>query len=376
MSTCLKFFFVIFITVAVAACGNGNNGVEGSESKLLPTEYTDEGRPYNSCMLNPTCSGNPYAPFTATVSMAPASGAMLSGIVRIEVMGYDMRNVELLPSSSYAPKFGIFNITRDKTIAWLDLDTTKLPNGPISVRVSAFDLTAGQPGAREIVAMPARIWTINNAATPSSSFSALLAFAPANGATVKGITRLELHGNGIVNAELLPANGYAPRYGVFNVSSDRTVAWLDFDSRSLPDGPINVRISAYNVTQGQPGASEIVSMPARTWNIANGNSASAPFTATVTLAPVHGEVVSGRTRLEVRGSGIKNVELLPVNGYAPKLGTFFVDFGGAFAWLDFDSSTLPNGILNVRISAFDVAAGQPNGHEIIVMPARQWNLEH
>lgn len=374
----LSMFLAAVIAIFVAACG-GDNVVIGSAStaaRLLPTEYTDEGRPFNSCILSPACSGNPYAPFTAAVSTAPATGAALSGIVRIEVMGYDMRNVELLPASGYQPKLGVFNITGDRTIAWLDLDTTKLPNGPLNVRVSAFNGPSGQPGATEIVAMPARTWNINNAAPPSGSFSAILTSAPPDGATLKGITRLELHGSGIVNAELLPVDGYTPRFGVFNVSADRTLAWLDFDTRSLPDGVANLRINAYNMTQGQPGATEIVAMPARKWNVANGNSGSTPFTARVTMAPVNGEIVSGRTRLEVRGTGIKNVELLPANAYQPKLGTFFVSFGGTFAWIDVDTASLPGGLQDVRISAFNVDAGQPNAREIIAMPARRWDVRH
>ena len=389
MSKSLKAFFAAALAASLAAslvaCGGGSGSATASEGTgssgssgavLLPTGYTSEGRTYNTCILSPGCSGNPYAPFNAAVSMAPAAGATLSGIVRIEVRGYDMQNVELLPASGYTPRLGVFNITGDRTIAWLDLDTTKLPNGPLNVRISAFNVPAGQPGAAEIVAMPARTWNISNATPPATTFTATVTSAPAEGATVSGITHLELHGSGIANAELLPANGYTPRLGVFNVSADRTMAWLDFDTRSLPDGVTAVRISAYNTAEGQPDATEIVAMPARQWNFANGNANPDPFTATATIAPVHGETISGRVRLEVRGSGLKNVELLPADSYTPRLGIFNVDFGGTFAWLEFDASALPNGILNARISAFDVAAGQPNAREIIAMPARQWNVQH
>jgi len=101
-----------------------------------------------------------------------------------------------------------------------------------------------------------------------------------------------------------------------------------------------------------------------------------PFTASVTIAPPNGEVVSGVTRLEVRGSAIRNVELLPASGYVPKLGTFSISADRTFAWLDFDTSALPNGTLVARISAFDVPAGQANATEIIAMPVRQWELRH
>lgn len=374
----LKPFFAVAIAVILGACGGGGGGSASTVSitKLLPTGYTSEGRTYNTCILVPACSGNPYAPFTATLWAAPTAGATLSGLVRIEVHGYDMQNVELLPANAYLPRLGVFNITGDRTVAWLDLDTTKLPNGPLNVRVSAFDVSAGQAGAREIIVMPARTWNISNVASPATAFTATVTAAPANSATISGVTRLEVRGSGIANAELLPASGYSLRFGVFNVSADRTTAWLDFDSRSVPDGLINMRISAFNVTEGQPGAAEIVAMPARQWNVVNGNSSAAPFTARVTMAPVHGEIVSGLTRLEVRGSGMKNVELLPSNAYLPRLGVFNVDSNGTFAWLDFDTASLSNGPLNVRISAFNVEAGQPNAREIIAMPARQWVLQH
>jgi hypothetical protein len=360
----------------LAACGGGGSPDFASNpldsTQLRPTVITSEGRLFNSCMLSPGCSGNPYAPFFAQTSMAPADGAALSGIVRIEVSGNELANVELLPASGYLPRYGVFNITADKTVAWLDLDTSRLPNGPLAVRVSAFDKAAGQPGAREIVAMSARTWNINNAAPPAN-FTAGVVTAPADGAVVSGITRLEVRGSGIANAELLPATGYTPKLATFNVSADRTMAWLDFDTRSMQDGVRDVRISAYNVTQGQAGAIEIVAMPARRWTVSNGMGA---FSASVTMAPVNGEVVSGRTRLEVRGAGMKNVELLPASGYTPRLGVFNVDGNGSFAWLDFDTSALPNGLRDVRISAFDVAAGQLNAREIIAMPARQWDLRH
>jgi len=328
----------------------------------------------NSCSLSPGCSGNPYAPFFAVESMAPANGAALSGVVRIEVRGNDMQNVELLPAEGYLPRLGVFNITGDRTLAWLDLDTTRLANGPLGVRVSAFNMPAGQAGATEIIAVPARTWNINNTTPPSTQFSASVTSAPGNGAAVSGINRLELRGSGIANAELLPASGYAPTLGVFNVSADRTLAWLDFDSRSLPDGMWDLRVSAFNVMPGQAGASEIVAMPTRRWDVRNGSTSA--FTATVTMAPLNGEVVSGRTRLEVRGSGMKNVELLPASGYTPQLGVFSVDANGTFAWLEFDTASLPNGVLNARISAFNVLPGQAGAREIIAMPARQWEIRH
>ena len=356
----------------LAACGGGTPDLgsnPSSTTQLRPTVWTSEGRAFNSCSLDPVCSGNPHAPFFASSTVAPPNGATVSGVVRLEVRGNQMANVELLPASGYTPRHGVFNITGDRTVAWLDLDTTRLQNGPVSMRVSAFNVPAGQPGT-EIVAMQTRTWNINNAAPLPAGFSATVTSAPANGAVVSGTTRLEIRGSGIANAELLPASGYTPRLAQFNVSPDRTMAWVDLDTRTLPDGARDVRISAYNVMEGQAGASEAVAMPARRWTVSNGTGS---YTATVTMAPPHGEIVSARVRLEVRGNGMKNVEMLPASGYTPRVGVFTIaDPAGTFAWLEVDSASLPAG--GVRISAFDVAAGQPNAREIVAMPARQWQV--
>lgn len=379
MSTSLQVTIPIALAALLAACGGGGSSDTGAGSgngaTLRPTVYTSEGRALNSCSLDPACSGNPLAPFSVRLAMAPAAGATIGGVVRIELRGNDLYNVELLPASGYQPRYGVFNISGDRTVAWLDLDTTRLPNGPRALRISAFNAPAGQSGD-EIVAMPARTWNVSNSGTPSTAFAAGLVTAPADGDSVSGVTRLEIRGSGIANAELQPATGSAPRLGVFNVSSDRSMAWLDFDTRSLPDGLRGVRIAAYDLQAGQPGASEIIAMPARNWNIANG-SAPPPsaFTAGVTLAPAHGAVVSGSTLLEVRGSNLRNVELLPASGYAPRYGVFNISGDRTYAWLNFDTAALPNGALDVRISAFDSASGEP-GTEIVAMPARRWELRH
>ena len=374
------------LAALLAACGGGgDNGSAvgiatdaGPLTKLLPTVWTSEGRPFSNCLLSPACSGNPYAPFTAAGSVMPEDGAKLSGLVRLEVSGYDMANVELLPGSGYAPKMGVFNLTGDKTVGWMDLDTTRLPNGPISMRVSAFDRPAGRDGAREITAMSARTWIINNPVPPAQTFMAAVTAAPASSAVVSGVTRLTVQGSGLANVELLPVSGYAPRLGTFNISADRTQAWLDLDTRALSDGARDVRISAFNVTQGQADASEIVAMPARRWVWRNSppSGSGTPFTANVTIAPVHGELIGQFVRLEVRGSGIRNVELLPATGYTPKLGTFNIQADGSFAWLLLDTRSLQNGPLEARISAFDAPAGQPGAREIIAMPVRQWNVKN
>ena len=100
-------------------------------------------------------------------------------------------------------------------------------------------------------------------------FIANVTIAPADGATLSGTVTLEVRGSSLENVELLPPSGYSPRLGVFTVTADKTSARLDFDSRTLPNGTLLARISAFNMPAGSSGASEIVAMQTRTWLLRN-----------------------------------------------------------------------------------------------------------
>jgi hypothetical protein len=100
--------------------------------------------------------------FVAAVSLAPDDGATISGVVRLAIAGDNIANAELLPPVGYEPKYAIFRQEMPTRFLDVDWDTTKLPNGPISVRISAFDHPAGDPRAQEIVAMQVRTWIIQN----------------------------------------------------------------------------------------------------------------------------------------------------------------------------------------------------------------------
>lgn len=369
----------VSVCIGLLAAGCGGSGDDSASAgpqgttALRPTHITVDGRMTSTCMFNPTCSGNPYAPFNVFNDPAPPNGATLSGIIRLQARGIEMANVELLPATGYIPKYGVFGLSRDQFVGWLDFDTRTLPNGPVQVRMSAFNVAAGQPGAIELVGMPPRTWIIDNAAIPTG-FEATLTAAPVAEARVSGTIRLEIRGTGITNAELLPANGYAPRHGQFNVSADKTFAWLDFDTRALPDGPSDLRVSAFNVAPGQPGAIETIPMTTRRWHVSNGNGGS--FTGRVTSAPMHGARVTGWITVEVQGTGIRNVELLPAGSYTPVVADFVESYDGRFAFLDLNTSTLPNGPIDIRVSAFDTPPGQSGAREIVVMPTRQWIVHH
>lgn len=146
---------------------SGNNSRSDSNGSTTPNSGSSSTPPTSGSAGESGDGGNAGSettPLTATATQAPSEGASyLSGTVRLEVSGSGMRNVELLPESGYAPRLGTFNVSSDGTSAYLDLDTRLIPDGGIKLRISAFDKPAGSADAREVVAMPARTWLVNNA---------------------------------------------------------------------------------------------------------------------------------------------------------------------------------------------------------------------
>lgn len=210
---------------------------------------------------------------------------------------------------------------------------------------------------------------------PTAAFSANLVTAPPDGALISSVVHLEVQGSGIENVELVPANGYTPIYGVFQINEAKTRAWLDLDPSSMPAGALNARIVAWNVKARASGGAEIVAMPGRTWTFQRAQPAPV-FVAAVSQAPPSGTTVTGFVTLEVRGSGMQNVELLPANSYTPRLGVFQVFNNGTLARLEFDTRLVPNGLFRARISAFNAQPGTPGAQEIVAMPSRDWFLRN
>jgi hypothetical protein len=109
-----------------------------------------------------------------------------------------------------------------------------------------------------------------------------------------------------------------------------------------------------------------------------GGSSSPPpeFSANVLQAPADGTTLAGTVALEIRGSGIANAELLIDTGYAPVLERFTVSADRTVARLNFDTRNIPNGLLRLRISAFNMPPGSSEASEIVAMPARSWTFNN
>jgi hypothetical protein len=181
---------VLFSAILVG-CGSGGGGNSGPEpvvggasiDQLAPSGDTTPSiptspqntPPTNPAPATPATPSSPStpattptpAPFSAAVTKAPANDAIVIGVVRLEVRGVGLENVELLPGSGYSPIYAAFLISQDKTIATAEVDIRSLPDGPLVVRISAFDAPSGTNNAREIVAMAPRTWRVLN--TPPHS---------------------------------------------------------------------------------------------------------------------------------------------------------------------------------------------------------------
>ena len=163
------FVYLLALTLSatiLAACGGQSDPTSSTAASSTTAIAPQTGSPVPAGSGQTPSSvadaATTVAAFSATASALPSDGATVSGVVPLEVHGSEMVNVELLPANSYTPKLGVFTISGAGTVALFYFDTTKLPNGPIQVRISAFDKPAGTPGAHEIVAMSPRTWNINN----------------------------------------------------------------------------------------------------------------------------------------------------------------------------------------------------------------------
>lgn len=157
----------VLLCVLLAACGGGGDGGSATTNTGGTPSNNNSGAAGGGGNDNPAPAPSP-APFTAAATTAPAEGSVLSGIVRLEVRGTGLENVELLPPDGYTPVLGRFTVSADKTLAWLDFDTRILPNGVLLTRISAFNQPPGGSGASEVVAMTTRSWELNNTPMPTS----------------------------------------------------------------------------------------------------------------------------------------------------------------------------------------------------------------
>lgn len=177
-------FATIILLAFLAACGGGGENGSGTATGPDTNSGADPspspgGTPAPSPSPGPTPSPGTDTPppdadpepipapgdsggFAAQIAVAPAANANVSGVIRLEIQGSGIRNAELLPATGYAPVYVRFTVASDGTRATADFDTRALPDGAVTLRISAFNTAPGEPGASEIVAMSSRTWIVSN----------------------------------------------------------------------------------------------------------------------------------------------------------------------------------------------------------------------
>ncbi|MEC4720573.1 hypothetical protein RY831_15525 [Noviherbaspirillum sp. CPCC 100848] len=168
MKSGIQGFIGACICVLLAGCGGSEPTASSGSSASLPSTVAVSGNETATSATSPSSAQSRTASesFSAMLVDAPADGGAPKGTVRLQVRGSGLENVELLPTGSYTPKLGIFTVSADKTSAWLDFDTTSLPNGVLLARIVAFSAPAGQ-GGMAVEVMPTRRWELFNDPQPA-----------------------------------------------------------------------------------------------------------------------------------------------------------------------------------------------------------------
>lgn len=106
----------------------------------------------------------PDSDFNVLSLYAPPNGATITTQFYMAVSGNGIRNAELLPPEGYVPIYSRFFPTPKGDTEWAGaLEPLLLANGAsYRFRISVFDVRPNTAGAREIVAMAPRTWTIDN----------------------------------------------------------------------------------------------------------------------------------------------------------------------------------------------------------------------
>lgn len=101
-----------------------------------------------------------------------------------------------------------------------------------------------------------------------------------------------------------------------------------------------------------------------------------PFAAAMVNYPAAGSTISGTVQFTLFGKGIQNVELLPATGYTPMYARGTIQNNGDAAYINFDTTTRPNGSFTARVAAYDKTPGSSGSTEITALPATTWTIDN
>jgi hypothetical protein len=159
---------LLALSTSMAACGGGGSGGDGGlTSGGSGNSQTEAGAiPPSGESAGTGSADQGKDSFNATMTIAPEDGTVISDSVRLEIEGQGIENAELLPAGGGRP-YALFNVSEDKSRAWVEFDTRTVANGEVSVVIEAYDQPPRTAGGNAIRVMQPRSWTIQNASISS-----------------------------------------------------------------------------------------------------------------------------------------------------------------------------------------------------------------
>ncbi|TNM61072.1 hypothetical protein FHN55_17845 [Streptomyces sp. NP160] len=281
-----------------------------------------------------------------TVSVtAPTAGASLSGTSALSATATDNTAVTAVTFTATAG-------TTTKTVAatapsgtgttWnASLDTTTLPNGPVSITATARDAAGNTTTSTAVSA------TVANADTAAPTVSVT---APTAGASLSGTSALSATAtdNTAVTAVTFTATaGTTTKTVAATAPSGTGTTWTaSLDTTTLPNGPVSITATARDAA-GNTTTSTAVSA-----TVANATADTTAPAVTIT-APAAGAVISGSVTTTAQASD--NVGVTSVKFYASgRLAGSGVLSGGLWR-LTISTSKFANGSYSITAVAADAA---------------------
>jgi hypothetical protein len=341
-----------------------NVSVVGGSNILIENNYID-GNPRYACVyLAQEASYTTFGVSNTTVQYNTLKNCGSSSTGHFDIMlfsdgSYPDQNVKLIRNDIYAP-FGGIKVYGD--VRSSVLDSNRITGGTdysiSSSGVSLIRYVSGSVGYVDPGTSP------SPSPTPTSTQSYNLSItSPAANATVSGTITIKGVASGFLNVEVSDNAGNL----LAQVSPDAAGNFsASVDTTKLANGTQTLRIDAWDAAAGQPysqTAEKLLSL-----NIQNGVAPSpspspSPTPASsyiITISsPASGATVSGIIQVKGSAPGMLNVEIF--DAASNLLAQVTPDSAGNFS-ASVDTTKLANGSQNLRIDAWDAAAGQAYSH--------------
>ena len=265
-------------------------------------------------------SGRDRQPPTVSIT-SPSAGSTINGVVSVAVGATD--NVGVVKVNLLVNGATVASTTAAPyAFSW---DSTKVPNGSVTLAAVAYDQAGNSASASETVTVS------NNTQPPSVGIS-----SPSPGSTLKGMVVVSVSATdnvGVAKVNLLVN-------GTLVASTTTTPYSFNWDSTKTPNGSVTLAAAAYDTAGNSASASETVTVS---------NDSQAPSVAIGSPAP--GSTVKGTVAVSV--SANDNVAIARVDLKAN--GALVGSTTTAPYTFNWDTTKVADGSVILSASAYDAA---------------------